>query len=248
MRVHSPTVGAVALGAALALTAATAWAADMPMAPSLDAPASDRVVLGTSWYLRGDLGMAKDKPLPIDGVGTPSSRSFPNTWTLGLGFGYKFNNWLRTDMTFDWRQPETAQGWSWIAQGCAMSPTPCTGFASNRITSMQVLGNIYADLGEWWGLTPYIGVGVGMSTLEQRMNVVPGNGSWRYAPSYQTVNFAWAAMAGLSYAITPTFTTDVGYRYVNMGRVQTLSALGFPWKNSYDSHEVRVGFRYYPDF
>lgn len=248
MRVKSRKIGIAATGAALAvLTGGAVRAADMPFAPPLEPVAAEQPVLfGTGWYLRGDLGMAKDKRLPIDGLPTPLSRSFPNTWTLGLGAGYRFNSWLRTDLTFDWRQPETAQAMSSGIGGCLLSG--CYGSASNRLTSMQMMGNVYFDLGTWAGLTPYIGAGVGLSRTDQRINVTPGGGAWAWATKLETVNLAWAGMLGVSYAVTPNLTADVGYRYLNMGRVNTLTSFGILGKTRFDTQEIRVGVRYTPDF
>ncbi len=252
MRVQARRIGIAALGAVLAVvtSGAGARAADMPFSSALEPPPVEQPVLfGTGWYLRGDIGIGKDARLPIDGFPTPLKRSFPNTWSLGLGAGYKFNTWLRTDLTFDWRQPETAQGYSWSSPFCVNFGGPgCSTYSSNRLTSMQMLGNVYFDLGTWSGFTPYIGAGVGLSTTDQRMNVTPGGGAWVWATKLETINFAWAGMVGVSYAVTPNLTADVGYRYLDMGRVNTLTGLGVLGKHKLDTHEVRVGMRYYPDF
>lgn len=249
MGFQSRKIGIAALGAALAVGAGgAARAADMPFAPALEPPPVEQPVLfGTGWYIRGDLGAARDTQLLIDGLATPRSRSFPNAWTLGLGAGYKYNSWLRTDLTFDWRQPETAQGSSSIAGGCLFVPG-CVGWASNRLTSMQLMGNVYFDLGTWAGVTPYVGAGIGMSTVEQRMKVTPGGGWWMFSPQQTTRNLALAGLGGLSYAVTPNLTADLGYRYLYMGRVPVITSYGALTRQKYDTHEIRVGLRYYPDF
>jgi opacity protein-like surface antigen len=59
-------------------------------------------------------------------------------------------------------------------------------------------------------------------------------------------NFAWAAMAGLSYSFSPHFLVDLGYRYLNMGDITTQPDF---FNNSLtiqslQAHEFRLGARY----
>ena len=79
-----------------------------------------------------------------------------------------------------------------------------------------------------------------------------GRAAWGYAPGYTSANFAWAAMAGVSYHIMPNLLLDVGYRYVNMGTFQTgviaCNAPGYCHGETqhFDmaSNDVRVGLRW----
>ena len=87
------------------------YAADLlPQAPSLEAVDEERVTFGTGWYLRGDIAGAKDTKVSIGGAMLPTSSDFLNSWSAGLGFGYKYNEWFRTDVTADWRSPRTFRG------------------------------------------------------------------------------------------------------------------------------------------
>ena len=63
--------------------------------------------------------------------------------------------------------------------------------------------------------------------------------------SHTQWNFAWAATAGVGYAIAPNLMLDVNYRYVNFGDVQTASdAFGAMTFNKLYANEVRVGIRW----
>jgi len=54
--------------------------------------------------------------------------------------------------------------------------------------------------------------------------VINGN---NFAPDNTQWNFAWALHAGLSYKVTPGFSVELAYRYLNMGNAQTGSIVGF---------------------
>jgi opacity protein-like surface antigen len=174
----------MAIGALLAHSAHSAQAADMPF---FSEPAEDEapVELGTGWYLRGDIAAAKAPALNIDGARV--SPTFPNNWSIGLGGGYKYNNWFRTDVTVDYEQIYSRSGPEYLAMPCQIgavglpaggpftSSVPvyssCSPFSESRATTMAILANAYLDLGNWAGFTPYIGAGVGIDVLFQKSQV-----------------------------------------------------------------------------
>lgn len=70
-------------------------------------------------------------------------------------------------------------------------------------------------------------------------------------PGDSTWNFAWALMAGGSYAIDENWSIDAGYRYLNVGNVYSRSfstgGANPSRKIRYEdlqAHEFRVGARY----
>jgi opacity protein-like surface antigen len=104
----------------------------------------------------------------------------PNGWSAGLGAGYKFTNFLRADLTVDYRSPVTTNGIAG-SQSCLVGAAPqldpvtqvmvgstpvfdtCTGIAHSRLNRTHVLANGYVDLGTWSRFTPYVGAGIGVS-------------------------------------------------------------------------------------
>ena len=72
------------------------------------------------------------------------------------------------------------------------------------------MANAYVDLGTWWCLTPYVGVGVGMANIkisgfrDDGFNYTrPGSdNSTAYADDASKWNFAWAVHAGMTYKVT----------------------------------------------
>jgi len=257
-----------------------------PVAPGVGyTPAEEeRVTFATNWYLRGDLGVAQDVQIGIGSATLPRGGGFPNTWSFGLGAGYKFNEWMRADMTLDWRAPRSYNsnttaitctvGWAPIKDlaGNIIGETPitdtCRDMYRARVNNTTLLLNVYADLGTWWGLTPYIGAGVGVNYVYQKasQNWYMSNGvpyqvttpdavnpaqTWYYnfdqARSLTSMQFAYALMAGAAYAVTPNFTIDVGARWLHLGTLTSYSAFTGATQKVNNAKELRIGFRYYPD-
>jgi opacity protein-like surface antigen len=191
--------------AALALTALAdrGNAADMPAIPVINAPRAPWLELGSNWYLRGDFSYRM-----YDDVGP--GLTLEDAAALGLGIGYKFNNWLRADITADYA-----------------FRTEFTGLPNARFWNATTLVNGYVDLGTWWGVTPYVGAGVGASY--NHLDVLAGDSQW---------SFAWAGMLGAAYHLSQNLSVDFGYRYVDLGSVNNLD---------FTAHEFRVGFRYLLD-
>ena len=143
----------------------------------------------------------------------------------------------------------------------------CLDYVQARISNVHVLFNAYADLGTWYGVTPYVGVGVGFNSIYQRYqrNWYYNNGNayspttwtdpytlgtyenyWDVKQSVSNVQFAWALMGGASYAVTNHLALDMGLRYVSLGTIYTTSLFG-TYNTKMSAKEMRIGFRYTPD-
>jgi opacity protein-like surface antigen len=117
-----------------------------------------------------------------------------------------------------------------------------------------VLANAYADLGTWWCVTPFIGAGVGFSqnTISHYTDTNTPVLGVATAPSASKWNFAWALHTGLAYRVTPNFTVELGYSYVNLGNATTgvvSDYTGFANNNKMGfkditSHDLKLGVRW----
>ncbi|MBN8999396.1 MAG: porin family protein, partial [Rhizobiales bacterium] len=205
---------AAALGAGLVVSA-PAFAADMPEPYVEPAP----VIATGAWYLRGDIGYKFYNNPDITFV-TPTysdswqNTSLDNTSLLGVGVGYKFNDFFRVDATVDYEFNSQAYGEGYCG-GCGG-----VGYSIETadISAWTLLANAYIDLGTYAGFTPYVGAGIGGSYLQtSNISYVNPNGvtgAWDGGGQW---NFAWALTAGGSYAFTPNTLLDINYRYVNLG-------------------------------
>jgi opacity protein-like surface antigen len=245
--------GVVTLG-----VSAAAFAADLPPPPMLEPHAPKVLSVGGGWYLRGDIGIGTNKHKPdveflSNGAPPPlgAGASFVlndfkmgSSAFFGVGLGYQFNNWLRADLTAEYRGAADLRG----RDTFLFPATPTTG---NRLTnnysgSLQTnvfLANVYADLGTFCGfgcITPYIGAGLGfaqhnMSQLTDssvqgpyNTNVAPNSvftgGTFAfntYFADKSKTNLAWALMAGLAVDVTKNVKLELGYRYLNMGKAES---------------------------
>ena len=241
---------ALALSAPILISGAmpSALAADMPgdyspisLPPSSQERPLQRVELSSGWYLRGDLayrfqGIGDLSSLDTTSVPSPSGAKLDNAFVFGFGAGIK-QDWLRLDLTGDygWRSKYTADA-------------SAGGTISGKVESFTVLGNVYADLGTWYGFTPYIGAGLGAANLNfssyQYANAVAPMEST--AVPVQRWNFAWAAMAGVSYNVAHNVLLDIGYRHIDMGDISGGPASNLSVKK-FTGDEIRLGFRYLLD-
>ena len=84
-----------------------------------------------------------------------------------LGVGYQFNNWLRFDVTGEYRGGSQFQS-LYVLNDAGNTgtgnPTQLADFYRGNISSWVGLVNGYVDLGTWWGITPYVGAGVGLAS------------------------------------------------------------------------------------
>ncbi|MCJ2033627.1 outer membrane protein [Methylobacterium sp. J-068] len=234
----------------------TARGADLLPPPPPDAP----VAIGDGWYLRvdatvSDYARPRDASLPPAGSPPLVRLNLDPVPSYGGGVGYRINDWLRVDATVDQR---IGSRYSAYSSGSNFR----TGYnvEAGELDVLTGLVNVYADLGTWWGLTPYIGAGIGFADkgfgkaytqttcLSAFCDGNPGTGLRDRVrrPSHSVTSLAWALTGGVSYAVGNGFSIDTSYRYVDLGRARTgTDAYGFDSRlKDLASHEVRVGLRY----
>ena len=116
------SVKVAAIAGAAAVFATVANAADMPSLPPVSIPPIEESVSG--WYLRGDIGMSNQRVGhlfnvlydTVDSVNTVQ-KDFDSAPTFGLGIGYQWNNWLRTDVTGEYRGKANFHGFDIATSG-----------------------------------------------------------------------------------------------------------------------------------
>jgi opacity protein-like surface antigen len=219
----------IIIGLALVLgQTAGAAAADLGYSPMEPPPPP---CCASAWYLKGFLGMTS---YDVDKITNDQFKTadftifdtgFEGSGLAGLGLGYQFNNWLRFDVTSEYRNRSTFHGLDRYIN----SPVPPPGntFGTDQYTatlkSWVSLANVYWDIGCWKGITPYVGGGVGFAKnwIGDYTDINVPNLGVAFANTHSDGSFAWAIDAGLSYDVTQNFTIDLAYRYLDIGDAQS---------------------------
>ncbi len=268
-------------GLMLAVAAAPSLAADYepPIVADLP-PAFDEVPefvpveIGSGWYLRGDVGYAftsASGPFTFRAFdagaytgGTFATGAYDGDVSFAVGFGYRFTDMLRADLTvenFNLRFNGTRA----FAVPCPgeNAGTTCTAADSTTLGAWSIMANGYLDLGTFARFTPYVGAGLGVTYANSGAGTTNytcvggacagGTASLAHA-SIDSWRFTYAAMAGFAYDINKNLKLDLGYmfRHVgggNMFGFNTVSAAaGATGAEATDSgfnqHQIKVGLRY----
>jgi opacity protein-like surface antigen len=251
-RVH---VGAIA--AAVMLAASSAGAADLPYYPP-----PPPVEVFSNWYLRGDIGITNQTVDKLENDLLPSSAKevsldFDSAGLFGIGIGYQFNNWLRFDITGEYRSAADFTGLH-VVNGTP----PFTDEYRAKKTEWLFLANAYVDLGTWWCITPFVGAGIGAAritvsdftdictTCQTGGVATPGVA---FAGSDSKWNLAWALHAGLAFQATRNLTLEFAYRYTHLGDGITGDVVTYTGTNSFNnpttfkninSHDLKLGLRW----
>lgn len=221
-------------------------------------------------YLKGFIGAAN--PV-VDGIDTDLYQyndftvvheDIKSSPLFGIGIGYQFNNWLRFDMTGEYRgkslfiaqdkYPGGNGSYSRASNDADGTFLPGTNEYTADIESWVGLWNAYADLGTYWCITPYVGAGIGIASVSvlglKDVNVP--NGGVAYGADNTETNFAWAVYGGLAYDVNPSLTLDLSYRYTDLGEARSGTVTAYDGTSSYagvdlgrvTSHDLMLGMRW----
>ncbi len=238
---------ALASVAVLALTRASS-AADLLPPPAYEPPPPPPIIseLG-GWYLRGDVGLGVNNtpnfstsPSPLNFTGSDVAtddyfnKSLSESGLFDLGVGYQINNWFRVDVTGELRGGSTFQGLEVVND--STTNNQFADFYRANMSSLLGMVNGYVDLGTWYGMTPYVGAGVGVAynkfygATDNGSNTVYYNGpaqpgitssSGGIFGSNTSANLAWALMTGLDFNITQNLKLELGYRFLDYGKFKS---------------------------
>jgi opacity protein-like surface antigen len=236
-------------------------------------PVVEAAAVAGGWYLRGDIGIGIERgrfrenefDAPPPGYkGRWVRQTIDDTTSFGVGVGYQFNEWFRGDITAEYR---TATAFRLLGrQSGQFNGVNGTAYAhiTGSVSSTVVLANAYADLGNYHGITPYVGAGLGVAynriTGAGQSNTIPSPiGPVPVIAKYQDggkLSLAWALHAGASYDVNERLKLDIGYRYLDLGTASTGFLYGldnnggttkYPDKlsmPSFASHDFRIGARW----
>ena len=255
---------AMIFGGLLALVTSAAGAADiLPPAPSLDsADLRGRFELESGAYVRADasLGWARARDAastfvnPVSDFRLDSTR-FSQAPVTGLGIGYQLNGFLRADLTVEQRGSARFKASGSYVDAPTCGAARCSDAYAGGIRSTLVMANAYGEIGSWFDVTPFVGLGLGFARNAFEPTSLPavnGHGVGQSSRVTQT-RFAFALMAGLAYEVTPQIKVETSYRYLNMGAAQSGAitcapaagaCVGQTQRIGLSAHDLRIGLRY----
>lgn len=176
-------------------------------------------------------------------------KSLEDSTFLRAGIGYQFNPWFRADVTGEYRTSsafnaiESFRNTDFAGNGfgsCGVAPVTfvsanvvtqtgaanpiqrCYDKYTASVRSAVVLANGYIDLGTWYNLTPYVGAGIGVANNRiTSLTDFGNNGGAGIAANNSKWSPAWALMAGVAYSVTPNLKLEAGYRYLDLGSINS---------------------------
>jgi opacity protein-like surface antigen len=166
-----------------------------------------------------------------------------NSPVLQGGVGWRFSPSFRMDATLGYRG-------GYALDDRDNSPSD---FKAD-ITSLALMGNAYWDF-NLDGVKPYVGVGLGVAQNKiDRIRNTAGPFSAEL-PGGTSTDMAWALMAGVTFQLSSSMALDVGYRYIDLGKIEsdsgdtTCSPACFTGTYSglsgkLRAHELMIGLRF----
>ncbi|MEO0619423.1 MAG: outer membrane beta-barrel protein [Pseudomonadota bacterium] len=239
--------GLVSVALLATTMAAPAFAADLYGGSLKDEPIHAAPAAVGGCYIRGDIGYGWNDAdaSEISTGATPYQTSdLDDAVSWGLGGGCARSNGLRWDILYTFHGDN-------LWDGIPAPPDPI--FAD--IETHSLMANIYYDFDMGRRFKPYVGAGIGvayhdMGALDCAPAIpgvcTPGN----FQRGGENVALAWSLMAGTAFEVSDRITLDAGYRYIDMGDVESgrVDITGFvnPGHRVEDitSHEIKLGLRF----
>jgi outer membrane protein OmpA-like peptidoglycan-associated protein len=170
----------------------------------------------------------------IDGPNVPSgSRADWNTgYVAGGTVGYIIGNGFRVELEGAYRHNSIDRLYG-------------VSTDNGHISNITAMGNVLYDINTGTFVTPYLGVGVGMSYVQVRANPAANATPQVWFSDHDTV-LAYQGIAGLSFQVTPEIALGVDYRF--FGTMDPRIASSTPPNSDHDftnrQHTVTANIRY----
>ncbi len=263
----------LAAGVTLLVFGSQALASDLPFPPPMPEPILPPVESSNGgWYLRGDVGVGMESydgfefdvldAGALDGYSL-IQKSMNDKTIIGTGLGFQWNDFLRFDVTGEYR---AANNW-----GFTLASPPVVGglldglqgfnvYSANHAAAVGLV-NAYYDIGDFWGLMPFIGGGAGFAyhrvtgfhDLGTGINCDASGCGFGIAEPVSNTTFAWAVHAGMDYEVNQNLKLEMSYRYLDEGNANAGTVLclntAFCGDVNYTireitSHDMRIGMRW----
>ena len=154
-----------------------------------------------------------------------------NGFYAQTGFGQRWAGMWRTEFTFEYMR--TAM------QGAGAYNKEVFN-VKTHLKSFAAMGSVYADFFADKAVSPYLGIGAGVTRNDLPDAVADG----RQVFGDSRFRLAWKAMAGLSVSLPKNLVLDIGYTYVDDGRFYTKKSFPPALRQDMKTRQAGIGLRY----
>jgi len=171
---------------------------------------SDEGYYGSAKYLYSEQRASDQDTSSRPGVGQfADGKEKDRRSGASLAAGYQYGNGWRTEGEYTFRQK------SEFTSGSTAFPS---SYNHLKLKTERLMMNVYRDYDLGYGVSLFGTAGLGIAKV--KADGWQGNTSREYASSTQN-NLAWSLGAGVSYSPLERLSIDVGYRYIDMGKVES---------------------------
>ena len=181
------------------------------------------------WYLgaRGGATWLEDSSSNVGG--TSVGLDYDRGYNLGGSVGYQFGGPFRLEAEVVYRKNDID---TFTVNGARL------GGAAGDVSSLALMVNGFYDIQTGTAFTPYVGLGVGYARVSTDGITATGAGA---TISDDDNKFAYQAIAGLAYQLTPEVSLTADYRYFATQDPKFRVSTGATIETEYKTHNVMVG-------
>ncbi|EPF20155.1 Adhesin/invasin protein PagN [Cedecea davisae] len=170
----------------------------------------DEGYYGSAKYLQSEQRASDQDTSSRPGVGQfVDGKEKDRLGGASLAAGYQYGNGWRTEGEYTFRQKTE------FSSGSTAFPT---SYNHLKLKTERLMLNVYRDYELGYGVSLFGTAGLGVAKV--KAGGWQGNTSREYASSTQN-NLAWSLGAGVSYSPLERLSFDIGYRYVDMGKIES---------------------------
>jgi len=164
-------------------------------------------------------------------------KSTGKSYLAGVEFGGRVNEVIRLGVEFD-ALPKFSGKVTGLASGYSVENV--------KITTYRGFFNVYADLGNFNGVQPYVTAGIGMAKNKTKdANVTGPNGAnFGTIKGSSKTNAAFKGGLGVAYSINEDIDVSLHYQYVDMGKFQSKNPDGTTACAKLKANEAVIGIAY----
>jgi opacity protein-like surface antigen len=199
----------------------------------ISATALSSVANAEGYYVQANGGVSVSTD-----AGNDVNKKMGNSGIYGLEVGAKVYDSLRVGLSVDYRPNYSAKQtenytYNFVPKDPKSNPAKGLDMEHSyhyKVKSLVAMANLYYDVTDFNGVTPYVNLGLGMaqnkakldmdqyttdSTASKEMKEVT-----HFNYSKTKTNFAYKLGLGARYAVNDQFDVDVRYQYVDLGKFE----------------------------